>query len=98
MDIVAVDFLGHGDSKAPNQPNLYTEEEVSLNDSMHTYNSKGSALLVVTEGRVFYLLYYRNNAFSSLTLILMLCVQKLIILLDLSINISSIFKMPMSYS
>ena len=41
LDIVAVDFLGHGDSKAPNQPNLYTEEEVSLNDSMHTYNSKG---------------------------------------------------------
>ena len=40
LNIVAVDFLGHGDSKAPNQPNLYTEE-VSLNDSMHAYNSKG---------------------------------------------------------
>lgn len=30
LDVVAVDFLGHGDSKAPNQPELYTEEEVSL--------------------------------------------------------------------
>ena len=32
LDVVAVDFLGHGDSKAPNQPNLYTEEEVSLSN------------------------------------------------------------------
>ena len=27
-DIVAVDYLGHGDSPSPNEPNLYTADEV----------------------------------------------------------------------
>ena len=27
-DVVAFDFLGHGDSPSPDQPNLYTEDEV----------------------------------------------------------------------
>lgn len=28
VDVVAVDLLGHGDSPAPNQSNLYTADEV----------------------------------------------------------------------
>ena len=30
INIVAFDFLGHGDSPRPNQPELYTADEVSI--------------------------------------------------------------------
>lgn len=30
VNIVAFDFLGHGESPRPNQPELYTAEEVSF--------------------------------------------------------------------
>ncbi|KAL5466929.1 hypothetical protein EMCRGX_G031092 [Ephydatia muelleri] len=38
MTIVAVDFLGHGDSPAPNRPELYTADE-HLSDLTVIYNS-----------------------------------------------------------
>ena len=30
-NVVALDFLGHGDSPAPNEPRLYTADEVGIN-------------------------------------------------------------------
>lgn len=32
-DVVAIDFLGHGDSPAPNNPQMYTADEVCFKEN-----------------------------------------------------------------
>ena len=44
INVVAFDFLGHGDSPRPNQPELYTADEVFVIISMIKKDESGDPI------------------------------------------------------